>query len=377
MNFHSFVYCTIGTRPQIEAGMAGKKPELYQNMLEEIGEYARYCDDIGFTGFGHPEHHLEIEGLEVANEPGLLSMFIGMQTKKLRVDLFGYALPGHNPLRVAEHVATLDHMLKGRLNVAFVRGYQERWLRCLATKPGLTGVGPWNKKDPADVINREYYEESIAVIKKAWANDTFSHKGKYWNFPPENLVNPHEQPTYLKYGQGVDEDYTIREVGIAPKTYQQPHPPLYSGFTASMTTALYWAKEGGKPVVLGDNLEFCKTIWNAYRQEAERHGREIPYGEEAAWGGYLILADTDEEAQEWAKDAYWMWDNWALGFGMPYPAMIIGGPETVKRRIREAREAVPFNECFFLLGQGILGRDKVMKTLDLFANKVMPEFVDM
>ena len=38
---------------------------------------------------------------------------------------------------------------------------------------------------------------------------------------------------------------------------------------------------------------------------------------------------------------------------------------------------VPFNECFFLLGQGVLGRDKVMKTLDLFANKVMPEFADM
>ena len=46
--------------------------------------------------------------------------------RHVRINQFGYVLPTHNPLRVAEHAATLDHMLGGRLNVAFVRGYQAR-----------------------------------------------------------------------------------------------------------------------------------------------------------------------------------------------------------------------------------------------------------
>jgi len=35
---------------------------------------------------------------------------------RLRIDQFGYVLPTHNPVRVAEHAATLDHLLGGRLN---------------------------------------------------------------------------------------------------------------------------------------------------------------------------------------------------------------------------------------------------------------------
>jgi alkanesulfonate monooxygenase SsuD/methylene tetrahydromethanopterin reductase-like flavin-dependent oxidoreductase (luciferase family) len=104
--------------------MAGKDPVLFQRMLEEIGAYARFCDQAGYAGIGVPEHHLQIEGFEAAQDPGLLALYMGMQTTRLRVNQFGYVLPTHNPLRVAEHAATLDHLLRGRLNVAFVRGYQ-------------------------------------------------------------------------------------------------------------------------------------------------------------------------------------------------------------------------------------------------------------
>src|ERR1051325_702073 len=121
MDFHAFLYAVVGRRQELEKGMAGKDPILFQRMLKEIGTYARLCDEAGYAGLGLPEHHLQIEGFEAAQEPGLLALHIGMQTKKLRLDQFGYVLPTHNPLRVAEHAATLDHLLGGRLNVALCR----------------------------------------------------------------------------------------------------------------------------------------------------------------------------------------------------------------------------------------------------------------
>jgi len=96
-------------------------------MLGEIAEYARTCDAAGWSGIGIPEHHLQVEGFEPGQDPGLMAMFLGRHAPRLRIDQFGYVLPTHNPLRVAEHAAALDHLLGGRLNVAFVRGYQARW----------------------------------------------------------------------------------------------------------------------------------------------------------------------------------------------------------------------------------------------------------
>ena len=58
MKFGRFMYCTIGRRAEREAGMAGRKPELYQRMMCEIAEYATFADQTGYGGFGHPEHHL-------------------------------------------------------------------------------------------------------------------------------------------------------------------------------------------------------------------------------------------------------------------------------------------------------------------------------
>ena len=62
--------------------------------------------------------------------------------------------------------------------------------------------------------------------------------------------------------------------------------------------------------------------------------------------------------------------------GQGHPPLLIGDADTVSRMIEEASRHVPFNELFFLFGQGLLERDKCLKTLELFAEKVMPRFQD-
>ena len=62
-------------------------------------------------------------------------------------------------------------------------------------------------------------------------------------------------------------------------------------------------------------MDFCELCWRAYRDVAERHGRSVPAGEEAAWGGYLVLADSTDEAEAWAEDCLLVWDSWSVPFG--------------------------------------------------------------
>lgn len=354
--------------------MAGKDPKLYQRMLDEIGEYVSFADEAGYAGWGHPEHHLQIEGFEASNDPTLMGMWIGQHSKRLRVITCGFVSTVHNPLRTAEAIATMDNMLKGRFGVGLVRGYQHRWVENLKAKPEFDAVGPWNKNQEADIRNREHFNEWVEIVLTALREDTFSYAGQFWQFPPEDFKNPHEHTVYTDYGRGVDAAMNINEIGIAPRPVQYPHPPLYGGFGASMRTVKFWAQHGGKTIVMSDNLEFCDALWGAYREESDRLERSVNPGEEACWGGIMICAKTDAEAKAQFADMKWFWENWAIPFGLPMPELLVGSPDTLNKRIEEASKAVPINEMFLLLPQGIHDRDQILSSLELFSEKVIPNF---
>jgi alkanesulfonate monooxygenase SsuD/methylene tetrahydromethanopterin reductase-like flavin-dependent oxidoreductase (luciferase family) len=187
-------------------------------------------------------------------------------------------------------------------------------------------------------------------------------------------VNPHRHDVYTRYGAGVDDDMAIREVGIAPRPLQRPHPPLYGGFTNSMRTALFWARYAGKPIVLASDLEFCAALWSKYRDEAARWGHDVTPGEEAGWGGLAVVAPTDELAKQWAEDMLWFWDTWSTPFGQGRPELLIGSPDTISRRIEAAATTFPLEDVFFLIPQGIHHPHQVHTALELLATDVLPRF---
>src|SRR3546814_16708986 len=98
----------------------------------------------------------------------------------MKAGIMGYTMTTHNPVRVAEEIATLDHMLQGRLYCGFTRGYHARWVDAYGIKEGVGATTPDNVKarDQQDARNRSLFEEGVRVIKKAWTNDVFDHKGR-------------------------------------------------------------------------------------------------------------------------------------------------------------------------------------------------------
>lgn len=373
MKFGLFVYCTVGRRHELEAGMAGKNPVLYRRMLEELGDYARFAEARGYFGFGHPEHHLQIEGFEIANDPAVMAMWLGQHTETMRIITCGFVSTANNPLATAEKIATMDHMLGGRLGIGLVRGYQARWVENFKVRPELRAVGPWTKDTPDDDLNRRYFTEFVEVVTKALANETFSHRGEFWTFPPENFVNPHPHPVYTRFGRGVDADMRVEEIGIAPRPLQA-EIPLYGGFSASLRTAKFWARYKGRPIVLSGNTEFLQLLWREWRKEATTYGHDVPPGQEACWGGIMVCAETDARAQALFEDMQWFWDTWATPFGQGVPELLVGSPDTLNKRIERISRAVPIDEAFLLIPAGIHTPEQIHDSLDLFARKVMPNW---
>lgn len=143
---------------------------------EALGFYGAYCVEHHFTGVG-----------QVSSSITVLS-HVAARTSTIRLGTAVVVVPWHNPLLLAEQVATIDVLSGGRFDLGLGRGYRDYEFR---------GFGV----EPSDAPGR--YEEALQVLLKAWSSeDRFSHHGEHWNF---------------------------EDVVIEPSPSQKPHPPLWTG----------------------------------------------------------------------------------------------------------------------------------------------------
>ena len=91
---------------------------------------------MGVWGAGTIEHHFWSEGYEVAPAPGAIQAYWAAITKNIHVGVLGYVMATHNPIRVAEEIAVIDHLAQGRSFVGLARGYQSRWTNVIGQHYG-------------------------------------------------------------------------------------------------------------------------------------------------------------------------------------------------------------------------------------------------
>ena len=162
--------------PDVDSG-AGFREFVERNIeAEALGYYSTFLVEHHFTGFG-----------QVSATLNLLT-WIAARTTTLRLGTAVMTLPWHNPVLLAEQAATIDLLSDGRLDFGIGQGYRHNEFAgfCIPMEEA-----------------EERFEESLAVILKAWTSDArWSHRGKYWRF--EDIV-------------------------VEPPPAQKPHPPLWMG----------------------------------------------------------------------------------------------------------------------------------------------------
>jgi alkanesulfonate monooxygenase SsuD/methylene tetrahydromethanopterin reductase-like flavin-dependent oxidoreductase (luciferase family) len=177
----------------------------------------------------------------------------------VRLVLIGNPLPViKHPLRMAEELAEIDLISRGRLVTGWVRGAGSEQF--------------FNNANPA--YNREMFNEAHDFIVQAWTRPgPWRYEGKHFHY---RHVNPWALP------------------------YQKPHPPMWIPGTLSPET-VQWCAEHRYPYIgLGTPLVPTCDLWDFYADEAAKHGYQA--GPENF--GYMIatvLAETEEKAQALAQ----------------------------------------------------------------------------
>jgi alkanesulfonate monooxygenase SsuD/methylene tetrahydromethanopterin reductase-like flavin-dependent oxidoreductase (luciferase family) len=376
----------IGNRAQVEAGMVGLRGEIYDQMLREVSEQAKLADALGYDSISFTEHHFHVEGFEVSNNPVLLDLFIGMQTKRLRVGQLGVVLPANNPIRVAEDIAMLDHMTGGRANAGFARGYQRRWVDIMAQQThGIHGAHP-HQHDAIDDANRAAFEECYRIIKQAWTADSLSYQGKYWRVPPGETPWPIEATQ--KWGRGV-ENGIVKSVSVVPKPLQKPHPPLFQPFASSENTVRFCAQEGITPILPPMLPVYEKKLYSVYSEVSGK-----PKGQGVGVLRDVIITDTDEEAMAlWRDSGQFSGRAWFEPFGFrrgmqdpktgKFPTSeeviamgyaYVGTVDTVLRAMETQQKRQPVDWVFCYTYNSLVPHPILMKSIEKFWTKVMPRF---
>lgn len=396
MKVGAFYLPSIGGFDEIQKGMAGKRTDLYQNMLDELSEQIKYMDAHGYYGVGFTEHHFHIEGEEVSTNPVMLDLYFGMQTRQIKVGQLGMVLPAANPVRVAEDIAMLDQMTRGRAFAGFARGYQPRWTNVLGQQTkGMDGTFG----DVAyEELKKDLYYDHVEIIKKCWQQDTFSHRSRFWQIPAPHTKWAAAEVT-RRYGAGIDENDELTEIGIVPSTYNKRMPDLFQPFSVSESSIRWAMKNDMVPVCILTNREVALAQFRAAQAAANEAGKNYRLGERIGLVREVIVAATDREAEAIARKAgSIIWCNFFAPFGFnaavanpgegPFDVrndfdtmserglVIHGSPDTVNAKLEKLFETLPCDYFWMFTYNGLVPQKHMMRHLELMTTKVLPNFTD-
>jgi len=288
--------------------------DLYQNMLANYQYTAELADRLGFDGFGSTEHHLQTEGGESMPNPLMVYAKLAAATSQLKFMPMSVVVTARDPIRVAEDIALFTHLFPGRLaGVQFARGYQTRWMQTLTQSENVAALNPASDQD-----NRARFNDYLSVIEKAWAQDSFSHHGAFYQapYPVDGIRDwPLADWTRRYGGPGeVDGDGTVRRIGVVPKPLQQPK--IFIPNTFSAQTAIDSALHGRTLVIAAGNREQARATAELYRDTARSAGHELRLGENVGMLIKLAFGDTYQEAFDYAARTYGYWyQNFFQKFG--------------------------------------------------------------
>lgn len=232
----------------ITLGLSGCGGGLESGHGADVLAMAESAEALGFQSLWINEEHFQggtnpREG-RTCLSPLILAAAIAARTSRIRIGFSVLVLPLHQPLRLAEEIATLDLLSGGRVDLGISRGANPKY----ATAFGFA---------PDEIAER--FDTCLDIMLRAWREPEIVIGGETW--------------------------------AMAPKPVQTPHPPIYMG-TYTPETAAWAARQGHRLICHGiSSMATLRPVISAYA-EAGGDLASLPLGR------FVYVSDSDKTARQ-------------------------------------------------------------------------------
>jgi alkanesulfonate monooxygenase SsuD/methylene tetrahydromethanopterin reductase-like flavin-dependent oxidoreductase (luciferase family) len=314
------------------------------------------------------EHHQTATCVDPA-APLVLAALARLTTKARLLILGNPVANRRQPVRVAEEMAMVDILSKGRLECGFVRGVPYEVL-------------PANS-NPTRMNERQW--EAMDLIVKAWTNHDgpVTHEGRFFHH---------------------------RNINIWPRPWQQPHPPIWISTTTPGGAARVGAR-GWVQATFLTGYGGTPAIYDSYRKGWREAGRgaDVPVNR-LAYAALLYTGESEAKARAGAEKLLWYMTSNKVPLQFCYPPgyvptstyakilrgaaidqhaanranatvdkaieagiMFAGTPDQVYRQITKFYDHVGGFGHLLIMGQaGFLEHDDTVHGIKTFAREVYP-----
>lgn len=135
----------------------GSAPDLYAAAIE----MAVWGEQHGALAAVVSEHHASSDGYLPA--PLLLASAMAARTARIPIQVAALLVPLHDPIELAEQMAVLDLISRGRVSYVCAVGYRPEEYAMFGRDMKARG---------------RRMEESLAVLRRAWTGEPFAYEGR-------------------------------------------------------------------------------------------------------------------------------------------------------------------------------------------------------
>ena len=230
--------------------------ELYNRYFDEY----MIASDLGLNMLLN-EHHQTATCIDVAAP--LSAAILARQTSKGRICILGNPIANRgDPIRIAEEMAMVDCISRGRLDVGFVRGVPYEIFA--------------SNSNPTQTVERLWEGIDLAIM--AWTN-TEGPKNFEGRFTHKRAIN------------------------VWPRPLQTPHPAIWITGSSDLENIKHAAGRGFVFATFLQPHEKVKWMFDGYRSAYVDRG--LPGGGGLAYMPLVYTAETDEEAEKGARELTW------------------------------------------------------------------------
>lgn len=333
---------------------AAKDMQIFHNALDEL----ELADKLGYDYAWLVEHHF-LEEYSHSSAPDVFLGALSQRTKRMRLGHGICVMPPliNHPARVAERIATLDLLSKGRIEWGTGESGTAMELEGFGVDPDLK-KGMW----------REATEQCANMLTMT---PYPGFQGEYFSMPTRNIV---------------------------PKPIQAPHPPLWVA-CSRRDTILHAARNGMGALVFGFAAPEQAGKWVQEYYDIIKSDECVPIGHAVNANFAIVTALSVNEDEQVAIDRGtegFKYFGYSLGFYASFGKLKpghssvwedfkkaeagiednhgnggIGTPEQVHDHCK-AYADVGVDQIIFVQQTGPANHDHICESLELFATTAMP-----